>query len=230
MRIAVLSDIHGNLPALEAVLADVERQSPDQIWCAGDIAFFGPWAAECIALVREAGWTTVRGNTDVWITGDPQTVDDPEKRRRFHAVAEAHAIGGDDAAWLLQLPLGHSGPGSTLMVHGTPVSPFEAPLPDAPAAEFAPYAGRAAIVIYGHVHRAFSRRISDGTIVCNPGSVGLPFDGETASYLLLHREGPEVAWKHLRVPFDREHTLKEARRAGGAIEREFVQATAQASG
>lgn len=221
MRIAVLSDIHGNLLALDAVTTDVESQHPDEIWCGGDLAWGGPWASDCIARVREAGWATVRGNTDIWITGDPQTVEGDAERKAVEDIATAHGISQEDAGWLLNLPVGHTGPGSILLVHGTPQSPFTAPMPDAPAADFAPYLGQAAIVVYGHVHRAFVRRLSDGTIVCNPGSVGFPEDGDTASYLIIDLQGAEWVLRVRRVPFDRRGSLAQARAVGGAVEREF---------
>ena len=223
MRIAILSDIHGNLPALEAVTQDIDGQSPDEVWCGGDVAWAGPWAAECIARVREAGWPSVRGNTDVWVTGDPQTVESPEARRETETLAAAHGLSDEDARWLLNLPLGHSGPGSLLLVHGTPESPFDAPMPDAPPAEFQPYEGHAGVVVYGHVHRAFLRRLAEGTIVCNTGSVGLPMDGDTASYLLVDQLGPDLTLRHRRVTYDREGAVQEARRLGGPVAERFLE-------
>lgn len=223
MRIAVLSDIHGNLPALEAVARDVERQGVDEIWCGGDVAWGGPWGADCIRYVRDAGWPTVRGNTDVWVTGDPQTVDDPEDRAQLRAMADAHALDEDDARWLAGLPLGHSGPGSLLLVHASPSTPFSAPQPDAPAAEFTPYEGRATIVVYGHVHRAFVRRLAEGTIVCNAGSVGFPKDSDSACYLILDQDGPTWSLTHRRVAFDRARVLEAGKRLGGPIEDWVVQ-------
>lgn len=214
MRIAILSDIHGNLMALDAVMSDVEKQSPDEIWCGGDLGWGGPWAAECIDRVRDAGWPTVRGNTDVWLTGDPQTVQDPERRAWMQQMAAAHDVGAERAAWLMQLPLGHSGSGSLLLVHGTPHSPFEAPLPEAPAADYAEYESHAKIVVFAHVHVAFVRRLGDGTIVCNTGSVGLPKDGPTACYVLIDQHGPEWTIKHRRVAYDRRAALAQAERVG----------------
>jgi predicted phosphodiesterase len=222
LRLAVLADIHGNLLALDAVMTDVEAHHPDEIWCGGDLAWGGPWPSECIARVREAGWPTVRGNTDVWITGDPQTVEGEDERRAVQQLGKAHGISEDDATWLLNLPLGHSGAGSILLVHGTPQSPFDAPMPDAPAGDFAPYVGQAAMVLYGHVHRAFVRRLSDGTIVCNPGSVGLPEDADTASYLLIDLEGPEWVLRIQRVPFDRRGAIAQARAVGGPVGESFL--------
>lgn len=223
MRIAIVSDIHGNLPALEAVVADIRREAPDQIWCGGDIAWGGPWARECIQMVRGGGWTTVRGNTDIWITGDPQTIDDPARRARLQEMADAHALDQDDVDWLLSLPLGHSGAGSILLVHGTPETPFDAPGPDAPAASFEPYEGAAAIVVYGHVHEAFTRRLTGGTIVCNSGSVGMPKDAPTASYLLLDQSAADWTLRHRRVAFDRAAAEAQGRQTGGALGRFFLE-------
>jgi len=222
MKIAVVSDIHGNLMALDAVVTDIESQGVDEVWCGGDIAWAGPWASECIARVREYGWKTVRGNTDVWITGDPQTIEDPAERERYQATAEAHAISPEDAKWLLGLPLGIAGPGSLLLVHGTPETSFDAPQPDAPASEFVPYEGQAALVIYGHVHKAFVRQLRDGTLVANTGAVGLPMDGETACYLIVDATGPEVLLRHRRVSFDRRAGLAQAKTMGGPVGEMFI--------
>ena len=193
-------------------MTDLEGQKPDQIWCGGDIAWGGSWASECIKRVREAGWTTVKGNTDVWITGDPQTVDTEQERDLLNKLAAIHDISKDDATWLANLPLGHTPAGSILLVHGTPQSPFNAPMPDAPASEFTVYEDRAKVVVYGHVHHAFVRRLAGGTIVANTGSVGFPQDGDSASYLLIDRFGPEISLMHRRVQFDRRAVIAEARR------------------
>jgi putative phosphoesterase len=217
LRIAILSDIHGNLMALDAVMTDIESLSPDAVWCGGDLAWGGPWPSECIGRVRDAGWATVRGNTDVWITGDPQTISTEDARKEARDMAAAHAISPEDAEWLLGLPLGHTGPGSLLLVHGTPQSPFDAPQPNAPPTEFTPYEDQAAVVVYGHVHKAFVRRLGDGTIVVNAGSVGLPMDGDTACYLVIERSGPEWTFVHRRVRFDRRGALAQASRIGPPV-------------
>jgi predicted phosphodiesterase len=226
VRIAIVSDIHGNLPALEAVIADIDKHSPDEIWCGGDLGWAGPWASECIERVRSAGWPTVRGNADVWITGDPQAVPD-EHRHYMQAMARAHAIARRDVEWLLGLPLGHSGPGSMLLVHATPQTAFDAPMPDAPAADFSGYLDVANVVVYGHVHRAFVRRLVDGTIVCNTGSVGLPMDGDSATYLLVDRDGPEFTLRHRRVDYDRQAAVAEAQLIGPPIGPHFLEASGE---
>jgi predicted phosphodiesterase len=223
LRIAILSDIHGNLPALEAVAADIDKQSPDHVWCGGDIAWGAPWASECIQFVREAEWVTVRGNTDVWITGDPQTIQEPDKREELASLARSHEINDEESQWLLNLPLGHTGPGSILLIHGTPESPFQAPQPDAPAGEFEMYEGKGSLVVYAHVHQAFTRRLKDGTVVANTGAVGLPKDAPSASYLLVDRNGPELTIRHRRVDFDIDSAISSAEKIGGPVSDRFAQ-------
>lgn len=230
MRIAVVSDIHGNLLALDAVMTDLEKHSPDEVWCGGDVAWGGPWASECISRVREAGWVTVKGNTDIWITGDPQGLESEEQRAELEGVAAAHDISKEDAEWLINLPFGHHGAGSILLVHGTPRSPFEAPFPCDPASAFEDYEGQATIVVYGHVHHSFVRRLSDGTIVANAGSVGLPMDGLTACYMLIDQQGPEWCIRHRRVPFDRRAGLAQARTMGGPVGERFLKYMEMAEG
>ena len=222
MRIAIVADIHGNLTALEAVVKDIEEQTPDQVWCGGDLGWLGPRANECIAYVRDAGWPTVRGNTDVWIAGDPQTVEDEDDRRLYQDVAAQHNISDDDARWLVGLPIGHTGPGSLLMVHGTPDSPFTAPFPEEPPAAFTPYEGKAGLVIFGHVHVPFVRQLSDGTVVANPGSVGLPADGTTASYMLIDQTGADWTIRHRRVEFDVDSVVEQAQAFGGPAAERFI--------
>lgn len=222
MRVAVISDIHGNLLALDAVTTDIEAQGVDEVWCGGDIGFGGPWASECIARVREAGWPTVKGNTDVWLTGDPQTVDSPEGRKRIEALAAAHAISDDDARWLAGLPVGHTAPGGILLVHGTPDSPFQAPGPHAPEGAFEPYRARGSLVVYGHIHVAFTRRLADGTLVANTGAVGMPKDADTASYLLIDLDGAGFTLRHRRVAFDRRAGVAQARVVGDPIAELFL--------
>lgn len=222
MRIAVLADIHGNLPALEAVAADLDKQAPDQIWCAGDLGWLGPWASECVSYVRSAGWPTVKGNTDVWLAGDPQTIADETDRQTTIGIAGAHGISDDDARWLVSLPVGHTGPASLLMVHGTPQSPFTAPLPDDPIAAFAPYEGQAALVVYGHVHIPFVKRLPDGTVLANPGSVGLPAEGTAASYMLLDHNGGGWTIRHRNAEYDSVGVLRAAKEMGGPAGDRFL--------
>jgi predicted phosphodiesterase len=201
--------------ALDAVMTDIERQTVDEVWCGGDIAWAGPWPHECIERVRQAGWATVRGNTDIWVTGDPQTLTSEDDRAAVMDIAASHEITASEADWLLSLPLGHSAPASILLVHGTPVSPFVGPMPDAPHAEFTPYEGQANVVVFGHVHHAFTRRLADGTIVVNAGSVGVPLDEPSACYLLLDVNGSDITLVHRRIDYDRRAVRAQAKRLDG---------------
>ena len=204
-------------------MKDVDQQAVDQIWCAGDLGWLGPRARECISYVKDAGWPTVLGNSDVWIAGDPQTVEGDEARETHKEIAAQHAISDEDARWLVSLPIGHSGPGSLLMVHGTPETPFAAPFPEDPPAAFTPYEGKAGLVIFGHVHMSFVRQLSDGTVVANPGSVGLPADGTTASYMLVDQQGPSWTIRYRRVEFDVSSVIEQARAFGGPAGERFIE-------
>ena len=105
MRIAVLSDVHGNLRALEAVTDDLRRQAPDLVAHAGDLALNGPRPAEVVDRIRELGWPGVRGNADelLWAGLDPVPA-----AERAHAQALRQAtlrlLGADRVQWLRQLP------------------------------------------------------------------------------------------------------------------------------
>ena len=214
MRVAVVSDIHGNLVALDAVMKDISEQGVDEVWCGGDLAWGawpGDWANECISRVRDLGWKTVKGNTDIWLTGDPQTLTSPEARTANEEMARLHGISTEDARWLVNLPVGHAAPGSVLLVHARPDTPFDAPGPQAPAGDFEPYQDQAALVIYGHVHHAFVRRVNDGTVVANTGSVGVPLDSPSPCYMVLDQNGPNWTIVHRRVAYDREQAVEKAR-------------------
>jgi hypothetical protein len=107
-------------------------------------------------------------------------------------------------------------------VHGTPNSPFTAPGPDSAPGDFEPYEGRAQIVVHAHVHRAFLRRLRDGTIVVNMARSAS--DGPTASYLLIDLEAPDVTFTHRRVPFDRRAGIAQAKALGDPLGEYFVKA------
>jgi predicted phosphodiesterase len=225
MRVAVVSDIHGNLAALDAVIEDISGQGVDDVWCGGDIAWGawpGAWANGCIERVRDLGWKTVKGNTDIWLTGDPQVLTSAEARSANEEMARAHGISTEDARWLVNLPLGHSAPGSVLLVHARPDTPFDAPGPTSPTGDFEAYQDQAALVIYGHVHHAFVRRVNDRTVVANTGSVGAPLDAPTACYMLLDQSGPNWTIVHRRVDYDREGAIEAARKANAPVAETFL--------
>lgn len=195
MRIAIVSDIHGNLAALEAVLADLRDASPDLVLHGGDLADSGPHPVEVVDCIRSLGWQGVMGNTD-------EMLFHPEALEAFAATSSAPAsvwatvrenaaaaraeLGQERLAWMASLPRVIAREELSL-VHASPGDLWRAPGAKAADEELVAVYGApgAAVVVYGHIHVPFVRSM-DGLIVANAGSVGLPFDGDPrASYLLV---------------------------------------------
>jgi putative phosphoesterase len=214
MRLAIVSDVHGNLTALEAVVGDVEGASPDLVLHGGDLVLMGPRPAEVADLMRELGWPGVLGNTDevLWRpeirSGLEQRMPKlgPLLRLVFdeYAPATRELLGEERIAWLRELPEERR-EGELLLLHAGPGDLWRAPLPEATDEELLDaYGGLdAARVVYGHIHRPYVRELF-GLTVANSGAVGMPFDGDwRASYLLIEDGVPEVR----RVEYDLEREL-----------------------
>jgi diadenosine tetraphosphatase ApaH/serine/threonine PP2A family protein phosphatase len=195
--LGVLYDIHGNLPALDAVLADAPLL--DGWLLGGDYALFGAWPVETLARLRgldHARW--IRGNGERW-TAHPSDAPQPV---RPATDACAAALGPDEVARLDGLPAGlELGPG-VLAVHGSPVSDVRSFLPAASPEDDELLGGvDARRLIFGHTHLPFRRRRpAEGIELVNPGSVGMPFDGDPrAAYAVIADDGRV---EHRRVPYD----------------------------
>jgi putative phosphoesterase len=206
MRVAVLSDIHGVLPALEAVLAEPDVASADIVVLTGDLAS-GPQPAETIEMLRELGdraaW--VRGNADrelvAYRTGAQSSMPD--------AISPwaAEQLGQDQLELLAGLPLSTtievSGIGTTIFCHATPRDDEEVVLvdsrPDRWAEVFAGLDETVRAVVCGHTHMPFTR-LANRRLVVNPGSVGMPYGGAGAHWALL---GPNVELRVTDFNFDR---------------------------
>ena len=214
MRIAIVSDIHGNLTAFEAVLADLRQTSPDLILHGGDLADSGASPTEIVDQIRGLGWHGVVGNTDEMLFR-PESLQEfasqsPKLQPLFSAIedmaaATREALGEERLAWLRRLPLNQVH-GPMAMVHASPESPWRAPAHTASDTElesvYAPLGQP--IAIYGHIHRAYIRSVS-GTIVANTGSVSLSYDGDRrAAYLLLDESKPAIR----RVEYDVDREIK----------------------
>src|SRR5260370_31475371 len=195
MRIAIVSDIHGNLRAFQAVLADLRQVAPELVVHGGDLASGGARPAEIIDQVRTLGWPGVRGNTDEMLWA-------PKSLTKFAATAPKlspllailqemipptlASIGEQRLRWLEELPFLYSQEGFSL-VHASPNDLWRAPALDASDEELQDnYAAlRAQIAVYGHIHRPYIRRLP-GMTVANTGSVSQSYDGDRrASYLVL---------------------------------------------
>ena len=220
MRIAIVSDIHGNLTAFEAVLADLERTSPDMILHGGDLADAGSGSVEIVDQVRGLGWKGVAGNTDQMLAM-PETFEifaskSPRLTHLWNVLREMAAVtrellGEERLAWLRNLPLVHIMP-PIAVVHASPEDPWSAPTLQATDEELSSrYSSLTQpIVVYGHIHQPFVRTIGTLT-VANSGSVGLPYDGDRrAGYLLIDDLRIEIR----RVEYDLAKELLTLRSSG----------------
>jgi len=209
MRVAVVSDVHGNLTAFDAVLADIQGRAPDLVLHGGDLALMGAQPAEVIDRVRELGWQGVVGNTDevLWRPQEQRRQEELVPRLvallalifQEYAPATLELLGEDRVAWLRGLP-DQQRIEDLVLVHAAPGDLWRAPLPDAEddelSAVYAPL--DAGTAVYGHIHRPYARALTDLTIA-NSGSVGMPWDGDPrASYLLMQDGRPEL----VRVEYD----------------------------
>jgi predicted phosphodiesterase len=213
MRIAIVSDIHGNRTAFETVLADLRETSPDLILHGGDLADGGASPAEIVDRIRDLGWQGVIGNTDEMLSM-PESLEEFAKDQspslqslfaviREMAAATREALGDERLAWLRGLPRVQIR-GPMALVHASPKSRWRAPGPEASDGElesiYRPLGQP--IAIYGHIHRSYIRNVS-GMIVANTGSVSLSYDGDPrAAYLLLEESVPAI--RRVEYEVDRE--------------------------
>ncbi len=216
MRIAVLSDIHGNLTAFEAVLAHIKQASPDLVLHGGDLADPGSSPIEIVDRIRDLGWHGVMGNTDEMLVRPDsleafasQTSAPPALWAAIREIASMtrSALGDDRLAWLRGQPLLRTEDAFAL-VHATPESCWRAPANEATDTEIESIYGSLdrPIVVFGHTHHPSIRHIAGhARLLINSGSVGLPYDGDRrASYLLLDGNIPSIQ----RVEYDIEKEFK----------------------
>jgi predicted phosphodiesterase len=218
MRLAVLSDIHGNQVALEAVLADLRRQpAVDQLIIAGDLCLNGPRPREVLAIVQQLGCPVIRGNVDEEVaTGAPEK----GKKKRSLVAWTREQIGAAGLAYLRSLPFSHrvvNPAGSdALIVHANPLNLEEAIAPDASDAELERLLGtldeQIGLLAFGHLHIAYTRRWRRWLLV-DVASCGLPRDGDQrAAYAILSWQAPDNWQAEIhRVPYDLERVVEQIR-------------------
>jgi putative phosphoesterase len=214
MRVAVVSDIHGNLTALETVVADLHAVGADLVVHGGDLVGSGSRPAEVIDLIRDLKWPGVVGNTDEMLWA-PERLTEVLKSPQLHALRDTllneivpstrTAIGAERLAWLRALPLTWSGDGLTVL-HASPGDLWRAPMSDAPDEElertYGQLGGRS--VVYGHIHRPYVRGLR-AIGVANSGSVSLSYDGDPrASYAVV--DGGRISIR--RVTYDIEEEVR----------------------
>ena len=184
--LAVLYDIHGNLVALEEVLKDADAAGADAYLLGGDFASWSPWPHETLERLRGLPQTTwIRGNGERWLRDPP--LDRPEV---LETLREMDPGVGTDEGWLFSLQTRYELDG-VLYVHGSPLSDVDSFAADPGDDDEHLLAGvRGTTVVFGHSHLQFRRPGPNGTTLINPGSVGMPLDGDVrAAYALRHDGG-----------------------------------------
>jgi putative phosphoesterase len=194
MNVGLLSDIHGNQVALDAVLADMP--AVDALVCAGDVVGYNPWPAECVAWVRENAVPTVMGNHDRAVAGDDGFAFNSQAGAGVRYAREH--LSEDDIAWLGSLPDQRCElDGRLKIVHGHPDDPDRYTFPE----DFSPdLLGEEDGLVLGHTHLQHHEIFEEGVVV-NPGSVGQPRDGDPrAAYAVLDLD--ELSVEEHRVAYD----------------------------
>ncbi|MEA2142963.1 MAG: hypothetical protein QOI64_1393 [Solirubrobacteraceae bacterium] len=212
-RRAILYDVHGNLPALEAVLADAASHGADAFVLGGDYALFGALASETVKRLRGLDAIWIRGNGERWTRNPADAPDDPLVQRAI--VASVEQLGDALVSELAALP--EATPiAEALFCHASPRSDVDTFMPDDPQRDEQLLAGaEQRVIVFGHSHIQFSRD-TDGRLLVNPGSVGMPFDGDRrAAYALW--DGRDV-FELRRVGYDGDRYVQQLReRLGSAL-------------
>jgi predicted phosphodiesterase len=221
LRIALISDIHSNYHALEAVLRDIDGRGVDQILCLGDITLKGPLPKECVDRVRALGCPVVLGNADGCYHPDAHPSRYEPRNKSQAAIQEdfkrhVGALTDSDREWLWHLPLTFTGTYAGIRLdifHATPTDNYILTMPWAGLDDLAKLrlSDETAVSAFGHSHRPFIR-LARGLHVINTGSIGAPFDGDPrACYALLEIAGGTLATSLIRVPYDVEKAIQAAK-------------------
>jgi len=221
-KIALLSDVHGNLPALEAVLQDATQHGAGEVWNLGDFLGYAPFPNEVVQRLRDANAVSIIGNYDRKVLDFEQKQEQWKRRKapeKFAAFRWNYEhLSADTKRYLRSLPEQTTvqAHGCTaLLVHGSPDSLNECLGPGTPQSRFDELAESAGmdLIVCGHSHEAFVRRAKE-TWFINPGSVGRPEGGDwRASYALLELTGGGVEVGHRCVPYDVERVVRAIRAA-----------------
>ena len=194
--LAVLYDIHGNVVALDQVLKDAQAAGADAYLLGGDFASWSPWPLETIERLRALPNTTwIRGNGERWLREPP--ADRPDVAAELRELDSGL---GTEEGWLYSLQAQAELEG-VLYVHGSPLSDVESfPAEAGEDDERMLNGARDRTVVFGHSHLQFRRPGPDGTTLINPGSAGMPLDGDArAAYALRHDDGE---FEFRRVEYD----------------------------
>lgn len=234
VKYALVSDVHANLPALEAVLAEITRRgNVDATYHLGDLVGYAPWPNEVVERLREAGIPGVSGNYDSTVATDYKhcgcRYEDPRQEElshesyawtRAHVSPEAKAYLGGLPFRIDIRPLGGHVAGPTLtLVHGTPLNNttyWTEDRPDAFCRKMGEVAGARPgdVIVFGHTHKPW-HRVVDGIRFVNTGSVGRPKDGDwRAGFVTVDvHAGASITVEFVRVEYDVQRTIEAIRRS-----------------
>ena len=225
MKLAILADIHGNLPALERVVADIESWTPDKVVVAGDVVNRGPRSRECLGLLmdkqRQDGWLFVRGNHEDYVLSHLE----PDRPRSGPAYEIAL-----NSLWtfqqlngliqiLTQMPFQVSLPNAeheeVRVVHASMAGNRDGIYPETTREELRQkIAPPPAVLVAGHTHRPLIRKL-DETLIMNVGSVGMPFDGDDrAAYGRLTKRGDQWEGQIIRLSYDKTRAKQDFYKTG----------------
>src|SRR3712207_2061622 len=234
MRYALIADIHGNLPALEAVLADGDtRESVNAVYHLGDLGGYAPWPNEVVATLQDRGITGIAGNYDSTVATDyehcgckAETLHQEELSHLSYRWTRSH-VRPETKRFLGELPFrmdlrlkgGHKSRPQVILVHGTPTLNTLYWTEDRPDS-FCVKMARAAnakegdLIAFGHTHKPWHREV-DGVHFLNTGSVGKPKDGDwRAGYALVDADEEIGAVEFVRVEYDLERAVEGVRGSG----------------
>jgi len=194
LRVAVLSDVHGNAVALAAVLAELEREQPDLIVSGGDLTW-GPLPEETFALASRLNARYVRGNADRAVLENQSSTEREQWMQAHHTPELREFLAGFEESVVVEV----DGLGAVRICHGSPRSDEECVTPETPEARAREFAEGVdeRVIVTAHVHIQFDREVA-GIRSINAGSVGLPYEGKPGAFWALL--GPEVEMR--RTEYD----------------------------
>jgi putative phosphoesterase len=213
MKLAILSDIHANLHALDSVWIDIETQAPDRVHCLGDLVGYGAFPNEVVDFIRSHNIPTIMGNYDDGVGFDRDdcgcVYKDPEQDRlgNLSLLWTREQTTPQNKEYLKSLATQirlDDQPCNALLVHGSPRKMNEYLYEDRPDATFERIAKatEADIILFGHTHLPYRKTVAD-TLFVNTGSVGKPKDGDPrAGYVVLKMEDGQVGVEFRRVEYD----------------------------
>jgi putative phosphoesterase len=223
--VAIITDIHGNLPALQATLARIDELGIKRIYCGGDLVGYGPHPNEVVALIAERGIPTIYGNYDHAIARDNHDCGcayiTPHDRELGQQSVEWTLINTDQASkdWMRELPFDlrlEVGDVPVHLVHGSPRKVNEYLFEDKPASLYERLAAAETdrVMVFGHTHKPWAHEYG-GVLFVNCGSVGKPKDGDPrGAFAILTPSGDGVDVTIERVAYDADAVASEVRAAG----------------